>query len=261
MRQGRRALARGDLADAIAHLRDAATAEPEDPERWRELAEALTRAERWSDAREAWLRLRELPGAEPDGGAEIEIGMTWERERDYDEALRWYREAAARAPDEARVHRVLGGRLLRWGEEREALPALERALELEPEHPEAWKALAVARYRNGLHAEALVAYEEALTRFPLDRGLQLGRAAVLVNLGRHDEALAAYDALAARYPAFAPIQVGRGILLDVLGRPEEAEAAFERAVRLSGGEARFRQRLSDYRALLAERANEAGSTP
>jgi tetratricopeptide (TPR) repeat protein len=128
-----------------------------------------------------------------DARAFVQIGVTYELERKYDEARASYEAATRAAPDDAYPWRILGARLLRWDQGAEALVPLERAVALDPESRESWHAFAVALYRTGDAERAEETFRRALTRFPNDLDLLLGKAALLVNARRFDEALGVYD--------------------------------------------------------------------
>ena len=247
MRDGRLAMVRGDFEGAARAYRLAAEASPDEPRVWLALGRAELAAERFPRARDAFERVAHLrPHA---ALPRVLIGNAWELSRRYDEALLSYRHATEAAPRSAYAYRVLGTRLLRWGRAELALPALERAVELGPEHAETWNALAMARHQNEDIGGAEATFRTGIERHPGHSGLRLGLAAILINSGRHLEALDLYDGVLAAAPRFAPGHVGRGILLHELGRPDEAEAAFVEAVRVAREPARFQARLDAYRQL------------
>jgi protein O-GlcNAc transferase len=179
------------------------------------------------------------------------IGMTWEMQRRYEEAARSYELARRIAPNEARAHRILGTRLLRWGEPEGAIEPLGRAVELEPSNAETWNAFALARYHADDLDGARATFERGIALHPDHRGLYLGLAALLINAHEFARALAVYDRVIDRWDEFADAHVGRAILLHELGRTREAEAAFERAIEVARDPRPYEQRLRDYRALLA----------
>ena len=244
----------GAYETAARHFREAAEANPEDPERWSELGRAEMYAERPVPARRAFERVAVL--RPDDAGPRILIGMTWELERRYDEALLAYEQACQIDPDSPRGFTILGTRLLRWGETEAAVEPLARSVALDGGNAEAWNALGMARYQSGDESGAEEAFREGLARHSEHRGLYLGLAALLINARRHEEALAVYDAVVDRWERFAAAHVGRGILLHELGREGEAEAAFVRATRVARDPGPYLQRLNEYRAL---RRSGAGS--
>lgn len=248
---GNRAMDDGAYEAAARHYREALESAPDDVGLWVKLAEAEGRADRPYKAREAWEHVAALRPRDP--VPRLRIGFTWELERRYDEAALAYRQACQIAPDDARPYRVLGTRVLRWGEASAAVEPLERAVALGPEHAETWNALGLARYHAGDLPGAERAFRDGIARHADHRGLQLGLAALLVNAHRYDEALAVYDAVVARWDDFAAAHVGRALLLHELGRRDEALAAFERAVEVARDPRPYAARLRAYRALLSQR--------
>ncbi len=255
MAEGRRAMQQGDFELAARRFRAAAEANPSEPAPWMQLGEAEMAAERYPRAREAFEHVVALrpSSATP----RIMVGHTYELQRMYDEALLAYHGACEAAPESPQAFRVIGTRLLRWGRPVEAIPFLERALQIAPTHRETRNALAMARYHAGDLAGAEAEFRSAIEAHPDFLGARIGLAALLVNAHRHEEALAAYDEIVAAWPRFAPAHVGRGILLHELGRPEEALAAFRLAVEVAEDPLRFAGQLRDYEALLARRAPSA----
>lgn len=242
-------MAEGQFHDAARHYARAAADAPEEAARWRDLARAELMAERPAMARRAFRQLARLRPRDP--RPLVEIGFTHELERDYDQALEVYLEAAALRADAAYPLRVLGTRLLRWGRPEEAIDPLARSVEIDPAHAETWKALGLAHH----HAEQIEAAESAfragLTHHPRHLGLRLSLAALLVNGGRYEPALEVYDGLLEDFPRFAAAHVGRALLLHELGREDEAEAALIRAAAVAEEPAEYEERLRDYRALRA----------
>jgi len=243
-------MARGDFEEGARFYREAANDAPGDAEAWLRLAKAELMAERPSRAREAFERAAAIRPEDP--RPVVEVGFTHELERSYDRALHSYQRAVERAPREAYPHRVLGTRLLRWGQAAEAVQPLERAVALDPEHLETWKALAIARHEDGDSEGALDAYRGGLERHPESVELLLGLAASQVNAHHFEDALATYGKVTDLVPRFAAAYVGRGILLHELGLQDEAEAAFEKAVSVADDPAPYRARLEAYRRLRAE---------
>ena len=242
VRLGRRAMGYGQFERAARHFEAAAQAHPEQPARWLELARAQLMADQPAQARRAFAQLAALRPNDP--RPVVEIGFTYEMEREYDRALQSYVRARDLAPDNAYAHRILGTRLLRWGQAPEAIPHLERSVEIEAGHAETWKALAMARYELESFDEAETAFRNGLRHNGDHLGLQLGLAALLINARRYPEALAIYDRVVELDDDFAPAHVGRGILLHELGRQDEAEAAFVKAVEVARDPVRY-QRKTD----------------
>ena len=239
----------GAYEQAANHFEAAAAQDPEDPKGWWSLGVAALRANQVGRARDAFTKAALLRPADP--MPRIRIGFTWELERNYEEAERAYRMAMEIAPQDAEPPRVLGSRLLRWGQAEAAVPVLEAAVRLGPSHVEGWNALALAQHRAGDHAAADATFLRGIAQLPGARRLYIGHAALLVAQGRLADAAAAYNFIVGKWPAFAPAHVGRGILLHELGAKAAAEAAFETAARVAENPAPYRKRLADYRNLRA----------
>lgn len=258
VRVARRAMARGDFDGAVEGYRRAAEAEPDEPSRWLELARAELMADRPAQARSAFARLASLRPSDPH--PIVEMGFTHELERNYDRALQSYIRAVALAPNSAYPHRVLGTRLLRWGEHGEALGPLTEAFEREPSHAETAKALALAHHASGDSDAAIRTYRAGLRASPGDLGLRLGLAAMLISMNALSDALEVYEDLCDDLPGFAAAHVGRGIILHELGRMEEAELAFVRAAEVAPEPEEYEARLQAYRELRAT-ADQESSAP
>lgn len=249
VRGARRAMARGDFDSAVEGYARAAEAAPDVASRWLDLARAQLMADRPAEARSAFARLAALRPNDPH--PIVEMGFTHELERNYERALSSYAQAIEVAPESAYPHRVMGTRLLRWGQGAEAVAPLEAAFEREPTHTETAKALALAQHATGDSAAALRTYRLGLEASPGDLGLRLGLAAMLINGGAFQEALTVYESVCEDLPGFAAAHAGRGILLHELGQPDEAEAAFVRAVEVAPEPAEYEARLAAYRQLRA----------
>ena len=113
-------------------------------------------------------------------------------------ALLWWVARGAAAPNQVFVDRGI----LNYDDKNNAaaLASFERAVELDPEDPN-------ARYFLGLTLIALDRFEEAVTQ--LSRGLALNKddldiafvfGVALFNLSRYDQALPHFQAVAAREP-------------------------------------------------------------
>jgi Flp pilus assembly protein TadD len=153
-------MGRGDFEAAAVRFREAAEADPEDPEPWLALGRAEMAAERYERARDAFEEVaRRRPRAHR---IRILIGETYELQRRYDEAGLAYRQATEIAPGSAYAHRFLGTRLLRWGDPELALAPLTRAVRLDPGHGETWNALGLARHALGDLGGAEAAFRAGL---------------------------------------------------------------------------------------------------
>ncbi|HEX8013227.1 MAG TPA: tetratricopeptide repeat protein, partial [Casimicrobiaceae bacterium] len=141
------------------------------------------------------------------------------------------RAALARAPDDVRAWNLLG-EILSASDPPGAEQAWRRALELEPQNPEALFHLANRQRERGENAAAIDLYERALERAP-------GHPGVLNNLGLALEASAdaeraeaCYREVLAGEPQHADALANLANLLKARKRYREAVLAYEKALRV-----------------------------
>ncbi|MCA9603750.1 MAG: tetratricopeptide repeat protein [Polyangiales bacterium] len=240
-----RALDEGAYGTARSALVEATREDPDDREAWWLLGVVEKRLGAYAGARAAFGRVAALAPEDP--APRIQIGFTWELERNYGEAEASYRLATRIAPDRAYPFRVLGARLVRWGDAQGAISPLERAVSLDDSDAETWNTLALAHHVAGDDASAARVFERGLKRHPGSRRLALGRAALDVHAGKFADALARYRALLAVDADDPDLHVACAITLAELGRRGEAIAEFEAAVRVANEPAAYEARLRAYR--------------
>jgi tetratricopeptide (TPR) repeat protein len=139
------------------------------------------------------------------------------------------------APDQARIHGLLGRALVHLGRNADALASFDRALALG----------AATAGLHGSRADALVAlhrldeavasYDRALAIRPDSVNDWCNRGAVLHDLGRHEQAAESFSRAIALAPDFAPAHYNHGNALAALNRHEPALASLERALALEPG--------------------------
>ncbi len=150
----------------------------------------------------------------------------------HDEALAALDRAIELEPDNEVTLHNRGVALNELGRYDEALAALDRALELRPDDPvtlnnRGWALDGLDRYD-----EALAALDRALELAPDDPVMLSNRGRALDGLGRYDEALAALDRALELRPDNPVTLSNRGLALNGLGRHDEALAAFNRSIEL-----------------------------
>ena len=109
-----------------------------------------------------------------------------------------FRKAIAEDESLAMAHRGLGVLAGRSGKSDEAVNHLARAIELNPEDPDALGMYPIALLRAGRIPEAEAAYETARSRFPKNRILVQQWLVGLRNMGRADQGLIAARSCAPR---------------------------------------------------------------
>ena len=146
------------------------------------------------------------------------------------DALRSLQTVVARGGESGDVHQYLGrayAGLSRW---REAAAEYSKALTVQPDNVDTWRALGEARVAAGDRAGAIQAFEKLTALAPKD-------AVALMQLGEAHRDLARYDAAAKAIRAALAIDPGPaqywhslGTVLGASGRMADAERAFNEAV-------------------------------
>jgi tetratricopeptide (TPR) repeat protein len=130
---------------------------------------------------------------------------------------------------------VLGVVLATQGKHDLALTSYNRALTVQPNHPDALSNRGNTLKELQRFDEAIASYDRALALKPDHTGALNNRAVVLQILQRHDEALASLDRALALQPNYPDALCNRGITLNALGRLDEALASYDRALALQPG--------------------------
>ncbi len=164
----------------------------------------------------------------------------------YELALKAYEKAIELKPDHADAwnnkSRALGG----LGRHDESLKASEKAIELKPNHADAWNNKGVELYSLERYDEALTALEKAIELKPNDAAAWINKGAALTRLGRYDEALTALEKAIELKPNDAAALAEKGIALTRLGRYDEALTALEKAMELEPNDALVRYKLARF---------------
>jgi tetratricopeptide (TPR) repeat protein len=153
----------------------------------------LAREGRVDDAESAYRELlKQHPDLKPVWAECFELLRTHGRA---DDALRLATAARAQFGDSAFVCTLEGAALIELERFREALPALEQAIELDPDLGAAWHELGLAAYRLGDRSRALLALDRAFALEPHTETLKL-RGKVLRDAGRYAAAEVSFDGAA-----------------------------------------------------------------
>ncbi|AOH36247.2 tetratricopeptide repeat protein [Luteimonas sp. JM171] len=147
-------------------------------------------------------------------------------------AEKLYRQALELIPDRISLLVNLSAVLIAQGRAEEALEYCQRALELEPGHPDASEHLAACRQAALEPAARLQLLERQLSQRPRDAGLLNNRGVLLHELGRHADALASFG-LALGIEADNPgILTNRARTWEVMGEPTRAMEDYRHALQL-----------------------------
>ena len=150
-------------------------------------------------------------------------------------------------PNAGFVWKVLGALLLVQG--KEALPALQKAVELLPDDAEAHSNLGGALHGLGQFDGAMTSCRRALEINAECAEAQNNLGNALKDLGQLENALICYRRALEIKPDFAKAHNNLGIAIKILGRLDEAEASCRRALQLTPD---FAEALNSLAVLLSE---------
>lgn len=148
------------------------------------------------------------------------------------EAERAYRLALELAPQHPEAYHLLGLLSYRRGQFDEAISLITAAIEQQPSAPLYWFNLGVVTHKAARREEAIRAYRQAITLNPryLEAFINLGNA--LKDEGSASEAKEAYRQALALNPSHADTHNNLGVTLKEEGQLEEAIISYRRALHL-----------------------------
>ena len=161
------------------------------------------------------------------GNAHFEAGHLEAALGDFDAAL-------ALAPGRPSLLANRGATLCRLARWDEAVPALQAAVQADPDHADAWAALGLSQQALGQWTAAAESLQRAHALGLIDGALCLALADCQMRLERPGAALAALDQALAADATLAEAWSLRGNLMREAGRLDEAAQAFDQALAHGG---------------------------
>ncbi len=104
--------------------------------------------------------------------ARVQLGNLYMDHQQWDQAIRWYREALALSPDLADVRVDLGACLVSSGRPQDGLAEFETALKKDPTHKKALFNKGIALMQSGRPQDAVAVWQDLLKRYPNDPQLE-----------------------------------------------------------------------------------------
>ena len=148
------------------------------------------------------------------------------------DALPILQRAIQLSPDDADTHYYLGSALQERGDVAGAMARCRRALELHPTYTAAIVALADLLQHSGRFAEAAAGYRRALAIEPESAELHNNLGNALRDDGQLDDAVASYRRALEIKPELAEAHSNLGNALRRLEQPHEAAASYRRALEI-----------------------------
>ena len=166
-----------------------------------------------------------------------DVGVLWKLYgaavlRQGGDALPILQRAIELLPADPDIHHDLGTALRRQGDFAAAMTSYQRALDLHPTHLPALVELASALHVSGRPLEAATTYHRALQIAPGVPELHNNLGNALRDGGQPDQALASYRRALSLKPDFAQAHNNMGAALRRLGQPAEAAECYRRAIAL-----------------------------
>jgi tetratricopeptide (TPR) repeat protein len=158
-------------------------------------------------------------------------GLTWRQSGMYRDVFTLYETTLERNPASWVAQLNYGTALADAGRPLDALPHLQRALDLKPDFPETLNSLGDALNRLGRSREALPLLDRALQLQPRFAAAHNSRGATLMALQRADEGIAEFRRAVELSPTLTVARVNLGWAHANGGRLAEAVAQFEQALR------------------------------
>ena len=181
-------LYQGRRADAVVHLRHAATINPGYAKVRVSLGKALAAGGDPVGALHEYAEAIRLDPKTP--AAHYNLGLLLAEQGRLDDATAEYREALRLDPEYAKAHHNLGAALAAQGRFDEAVAEYRHALALAPDRGVTHGNLAIALERLGRSAEAVAEYREAMRLMPADPTAHFNLAGGLAGAGHLGEAVA-----------------------------------------------------------------------
>ncbi len=216
--------------EALRLMASAARAEPNDPDYYHILGDALLRAGRIREAEKPCREAVERDPLNPD--YRFALGCVLWRLEQTGPAETAFREAVQRRPEDTKSLNALGAALVGLHREPEAVSMLEKTLKIDPQSAEAHSNLGAALWGAGDRRGALRCFQRAVRLDPEQPDFPCTLALAHRALGRASEAASVLRNMIRRWPTRAGLHLDLAEVFHEMGRHAEATRAFDEAQRL-----------------------------
>jgi tetratricopeptide (TPR) repeat protein len=182
-------------------------------------------------------RLSDIDGATSSAAVRVRLGAVFLGLDELDAAAAAFSQAKSENPFDWRAHAGLGETLLRNSAPEEALPALKKAIEYNPDADSARTLLATLYVSGEQWPEAIQAIDEALSRNSDNGRMQILKGIALHATGDPKGAVTALEAGTSRSPRDHRAWTLLGVLHQQAGRYDEAIRCYESAQAIDTGRA------------------------
>jgi Flp pilus assembly protein TadD len=241
-------LGKSEDREALRLMASAARAEPNDPDYYHILGEALLRSGRVREAERPCREAVERDPLNPD--YRFALGCVRWRLGQAGPAETAFREAVQRRPEDVRSLNALGAALVRLHREPEAVSTLEKTLKLDPQSADAHSNLGVALWGAGDRPGALRCFQRAVRIDPEQPDLHRNLALAQRAQGRASEAVGVLRNMIRRWPTRTDLHLDLAEAFHAAGLHAEATRALDEAQRLDPAAIAGRSRSREIRDAL-----------
>ena len=164
---------------------------------------------------------------------EFYIGLTLQKDDEYEEAIKHYDKAIRSNPQFAEAYNNRGTAKDELGRHGEAIADYTGAIRIKPQFAESYYNRGTTKDELGRHEEAIADYTGAIRIKPQYAQAYYNRGNAKSKLDRHEEAIADYNEAIRLNLQYAQAYCNRGTAKNVLGRHEDALMDHNQAIRLN----------------------------
>jgi dienelactone hydrolase len=169
---------------------------------------------------------------QPSASTLVQEGLTLYSSRKYADSINRYNKAIEIDPNHADAWNDKGVSLKALGNNEEAIKCFDKALEIDPNHVEALTNKGAALGESGNFAESMHYLDKALKLDPLYAKAWLGKGLNLGSQGIYDEAIACFDEAIKLDSELSTAYWGKSVALTALHHTDEANEALSKAKEL-----------------------------
>jgi len=174
----------------------------------------------------------EKPDSRTEADAKFQQAFALHEQGRLGEARSLYEQALQLQPEHFDAWHLMGVLAAQAGDPQRAVESIAKAIAIDPKNPAAHNNQGNALRELGRHAEAVRSYEQAISLEPRSALLYFNRGNSLTDCKRYAEAVASYDQAIALEPGAPEIHYSRGIVLLHLGQYEAAVQSHDLAIAL-----------------------------
>lgn len=214
----------GRRSEALPILEKLANSDPSNVAYRRTRARVLSDLGRVEEAKTEW---KEVVSKEPDAQSLLNLGYTYWKDKNYDEALRIATILLKLDDNNPTFLRFMANTQIEKLNYEEALTYAQKAAKLAPDDKDAAVILAKALFRLQRGNEAVAIMSRTVKQYPDNPSVLYHWAEMILRLGRYEEALTDFDRLVRIDPTNVAYRLNRAQALYFLGRAEEAIAEWK----------------------------------